>query len=601
MLTETPRPATAKASSFVPPDFDGTRWSSIGPLIDQLKSRRVETAEQLEQWMIDRGELEAACGDSAANLYIATTCNTEDPEINQAYTDYVDTIPPRLKPEIFELDRLYVDMAKKLRPEQQAGRGGGRYALYDLSKKTSVAIYRPENVPLETELTKLSQDFGKIAGAMTVEFDGKERTLPQMQKYLLDSDRKVREAAWRGVQGRRLEDRERLNGVYDRMVELRDRAARNAGFPSFIEYAFQARERFDYTPEDCRAFWSAVENHVVPFMWRLDERRRSNLGVDALRPWDLHVDEHGRPPQAPFEDGRDLVKKSSRIFNALDARLGKMFDRMLDGADLDGPAPADGRGLVTPYLDLDSRKGKRPGGYMYNRPHARKTFIFMNAAGLQRDAMTMLHEAGHAFHSMLCEPEPLKDYRDYPTEFAEVASMTMEMLTMPYWSVEGGFYADEASRARAAREHIEDSLMMLCWIATIDCFQHWIYTHPKHTRQERDAYWLTLDSRFGHALSWQGLEAERESLWQRQGHLFSHAMYYIEYGIAQLGALQLWLKSRTDGEKAAVDAYIAGLKLGGSKPLPELFEAAGIEFDFGDEMVARLLAAVEEKLAELPE
>jgi oligoendopeptidase F len=585
----------ATSPVFVPPDLDAARWESLGPLFEALRTREVRSREELERWILDRSELDAATAEARADLYIRYSCNTDDPAASTAYLRFVEEVQPRLSPKEFELDRRLVEL------EQRFPLPAERYGVLLRAKRNAVAIFREENVPLQTELSKLSQEFERVAGAQTVQFDGREQTLAQMGKYFELADRAVRERAWRAVGERRLRDRETLNTIYASMLDLRQRVARHAGMNSYVEYAFRERERFDYSSAECRAFWAGVEQHVAPLIRRLDEERRGVMGVETLRPWDLASDPRGRPPLRPFNGGQDLVVRTRGVFQRLDGRLAGMFDRLTDGAE--GGSSGDA-GLRTQCLDLDSRKGKRPGGYQYMRDRRRLPFIFMNAAGLQRDVMTMLHEAGHAFHSLLCAHDPLVDYRHYPTEFAEVASMSMEHLTMPCWRGSGesdGFYsASSADLSRAQRGHIEDAVTILAWIATIDAFQHWIYEHPGHSVAEREAAWLDLDGRFGRGVSWAGLEEFQRSAWQRQPHLFSHPMYYIEYGIAQLGALQLWLVSRTKGQEAAVNAYINALRLGGSRPLPELFRAAGLEFDFGPATVGRVVRAVEEELAKLP-
>jgi oligoendopeptidase F len=578
-------------SGFIRADLDASRWDEIEPLLDQLLTRPISSAADLEKWILDRSDLDAACSEARADLYIHLTCNTDSADANEAYSKYVESVQPRLKPKAFELDKRLVALEKKfhLPPE--------RYEVMLRSKRTAVEIFREENIPLQTEATKLVQDFDRLIGAQTVQFDGTERTLAQMGVYLELPDREVREGAWRTINDRRMRDREALNDIFDRLVSLRDLTARNTALPTYVEYGFKERERFDYTPEDCAAYWDGVRSHVVPFIRRIDERRRRTMGVDILRPWDLSVDPRGRAALRPFEGGRQLVAKTQGVFKRLDPRLAGMFNDLVGGATTSG----DAGGVRTECLDLDSRKGKRPGGYQYMRDRVRKPFIFMNAAGLQRDVMTMLHEAGHAFHSQLCAGEPLLEYRHYPTEFAEVASMSMEHVTMPHWGGAEGFYTNEEDLGRARRVHIEDSISILAWIAIIDSFQHWIFRNPGHSRQQREARWLELDSQFGRGVSWSGLEEFHRNSWQRQSHIFSHPLYYIEYGIAQLGALQLWLKGKTEGERAAVDAYINALRLGGSRPLPELFEAAGLRFDFGGETLKRVVGAVEEELEKLPE
>lgn len=586
----------APTSTFVPSDFDGTRFECIEPLARALLERPVATKAELVAWLLDRSELDAACGEAGANLYIAMTCNTEDQEVQGAYARYVEEVAPRVKLLAFELDKRLAGLAADLALD--SGEGGERYKVLTRDTRCEVELFREENVPLETELALLGQKYDQTIGAMTVDFDGREQTMPQMARYMESTDRAVREGAWRAMIARRLRDADAIDEIYDQMIERRDRVARNAGFPDYVGYAYKAKHRFDYGVSHCNAFHDACEQVIVPLIRRLDARRGSALGLGALRPWDLSVDIKGRAPLRPFSGGAELVSKSRVVFERLDPRLARMFARLGDGPGrYDQPAPDGGPA----YLDLDSRKGKAPGGYQFMRDRQRRPFIFMNAAGMQRDVSTMLHEAGHAFHSMLCVNEPLLAYRSAPIEFCEVASMTMELLSLPHLGGPGGFYPDSEDEARARRHQLEDSITILAWIATIDAFQHWVYANPRHTRDERRAHWLGLDARFGRAVDWTGLESARQNTWQRQTHLFGHPFYYIEYGIAQLGALGLWLRSLEEGPAKAIDLYIAGLSLGGSRPLPELFAAAGLPFDFGPGAVRRIVDRVERELEKLPE
>ncbi len=579
-------------TAFVPADIDATDLAQILPLYQELQNRPVTSAAELETWLVDRSELDAACSEAAALLYIAMTCNTNDEAASKAYTHFIETIPPKLKPIAFELDKRQARLASEL------DLNGKRYEVINRDTEADVKLFRPENVPLETEIAKLDQKYDAICGEMMVTYKGDEKTLPQMGVYQESTDRSVREETWRLVSDRRLKDAQPINAIYDEMVGLRDKLAKNAGFDSFTAYAFKAKHRFDYTPEHCFAFHEACEKIVAPFARRLDEQRRQKLGVKTLRPWDMNVDELGREPLMPFTGGGDLVTKSVAAFESLDPRLASMLKQLGAG---DGRVTAQNM-KNPPLLDLDSRKGKAPGGYQYMRDRSRVPFIFMNAAGLHRDLETMVHEAGHAFHSMLCVGEPLLHYRHSPIEFAEVASMSMELLTMPHWDAPGSFYEGKPSdHARARRRQLESSVTLLPWIATIDAFQHWVYANPNHSRDQRTQEWINLDTRFGKGFSWQGLETYRDSSWQKQGHLFGSPFYYIEYGIAQLGALGLWIRSLEEGPTVAIDAYIKALSLGGSRPLPELFAAAGLDFDFGPKTVEKLVTRVEAELAKLPE
>ncbi len=578
-------------TDFVPMDLDASTWAAIEPIYKALLGREVGSAGEFEAWLVDRSELEAACSEAAANLYVSMTCDTDDKDRAAAYAKYIETVSPELQRAGFELDRKQASLHDQFRLDAQ------RFGVLERDVRADVELFRDENVPLITQEAQLSQEHQTITGAMMVEFEGEEKTLPQMARYQEDSDRAKRESAWRATSDRRLADKDKLDGILSKQILLRDEIARNAGFKNYVEYAFAAKHRFDYTPADCRAFHDAVAKVVVPLKRKLDAERKSALGVDSLRPWDLSVDVKGRDPLRPFSDGADLVGKSVGAFERIDPRLSEMLKELGDGTNTDG---AQGEGGMA-CLDLDSRKGKAPGGYQYMRDRRRVPFIFMNAAGLHRDLETMVHEAGHAFHSMLCRDEPLLHYRHAPIEFCEVASMSMELLTMPYWNGSAqSFYPDSADADRARRSQLEGSVTLLAWIATIDAFQHWLYEHPKATPAERNAHWLELDERFGHAVDWTGLEDARAWAWQRQSHLYGVPLYYIEYGIAQLGALQLWMVSLDKGEKHAIDLYMRAMALGGSRPLPELFEAAGVQFDFSEATISRIAERVEAELAKLP-
>jgi oligoendopeptidase F len=411
-----------------------------------------------------------------------------------------------------------------------------------------------------------------------VNFRGEEKTLVQMGRYLEEPDRAVRQEAWELVANRRLQEADKFEDIFDQLVKLREQIARNAGFANYLEYAFRARRRFDYTPADCRAFHDSVEQEIMPVLRELQAQRRQQLKLSALRPWDLAVDPLNRPPLRPFEQADHLVNRTQNIFTKLDGSLATGFHTMQQ----------------LRLLDLDNRKGKAPGGYQCSLNEARLPFIFMNAVGLQRDVETILHEAGHAFHALATRDEPLMTYRHAPIEFCEVASMSMELLGGEY--LEEFYSTGEANRAR--RDHLEGIVKFFPWMATIDAFQHWIYSRPGHSRAERTQAWLGLMDRFGDDVDWSGYEKVRAHLWHRQLHLFLHPFYYVEYGIAQLGALRVWANSKQNKTKSIQD-YQKALTLGGSRPLPELFAAAGCSFDFSVHTVKPLVELVGGELRKL--
>jgi oligoendopeptidase F len=532
--------------------------NKLNELFRDLDNRTLHSNSDLEKWLKDESELASALAEEQAIRYARMTCQTDDPEREKAYLSYIENVEPQVKLGFSKLDRKYVQSpARKSLPRDY-------YYVLDRKIENNVALFREENVELEKEETKLAQTFQKTTGAMTVLYDGQERTMQQMGRYLEETDRNVREKTWLLAEQRRAKDRDTLDQIYDQLISLRQKIAENAGFNNYRDYVFRKKERFDYTPEDCFKYHEAVDKYIVPLMHELDKERSQGLKVEILRPWDLAVDPKGRPPLRPFKTASELIQGCAKVFDKVNpefaAKLRKMTSLNL--------------------LDLDSRKGKAPGGYNMEMAETRLPFIFMNSVGRDGDVWTLLHESGHAFHVFATRDKGFPyQYRseNIPLEIAEVASQAMEIIGGEH--LEGTFYTKEEA-ARSRREHLASVVKLLAWIATIDSFQHWIYTHPNHTREERRDQWIRIRKRFGGAESWKGFEEFQRSQWQRQLHLFEVPFYYIEYGIAFMGALGLWTRYRKD-PKAAIAAYQRALSLGGSKPLPEIFKAADLPFDFG--------------------
>jgi oligoendopeptidase F len=558
---------------FLPETIDLTDTAQLAPVFDKLTAKLDAAASvaDLEAWLLDHSEVTAALGESSSLTYIAMTCQTDDEAKEKAYLHIVEVVDPWLKPRQFALMQKLVasPFFAQLPP---------LYDVFRRSVETQVKLYREENVARETAVAKLTQQYQKLSGAMTVHFDGQEQTLARVARVQEEPDRARRESAWKLVAERRLQDADKFEELFDQLLVLRNEIAHAAGFADFRAYTFANYERFDYTPEDCLRFHDAVAHHIVPLARELQDDRRTKMGLERLRPWDMAVDPDQNPPLHPFKDSSELLEKCHEILAKLDPRLGEYY-HVLRAQEL---------------VDLDNRKGKAPGGYQSTLSEARVPFIFMNAVGAHRDVEVMLHEAGHAFHALASRELPLHAYRSAPIEFCEVASMGMELLAAPHLRA---FY-DEKDAKRAQRDHLEGIIKFFPWMATVDAFQHWIYTHPKHTRQERTAFWLSLMDRFGGTEDWSGFEAARAHMWHRQLHIFEIPFYYVEYGIAQLGALQLWQAARRD-VGSALENYLKGLSLGGSRPLPELFAASGLKFDFTDQTIAPLMRNVKDALLEL--
>jgi oligoendopeptidase F len=564
----------AKPRSFVPATIDLGDWPQIAPWFDQLEHRaaQAKSGAELEQWLLDWCELSAALDEESSRRNIAMTCHTDNADAEKAYLHFVENVEPQLKPRQFALEQLYVAHPCRRQLPQP------RYQVFDRDVANHVALFRPENVALETEEAKLGQQYQKLIGAQTVNFRGEEKTLVQMGRFLEEPDRALRQEAWELVAKRRLQDVEKCEEILDELVKLRTQIARNAGFDNYLEFIFRQKGRFDYTPGDCVKFHAAIESEIMPAVREIQNERRQKLNLEKLRPWDLAVDPQNRAPLKPFADVGEMVARTQKIFNHLDAGLAANFQEMQDKR----------------LLDLDNRKGKAPGGYQSTLAEARVPFIFMNAIGVQRDVETILHEAGHAFHAQATRGEDLYPYRSAPIEFCEVASMAMELLGNEF--IEEFYAPAEASRAR--KTHLEGIIGFFPWMAVVDGFQHWIYTHPGHTRAERQAAYLQLMDRFGGDVDYAGFEAVRAHSWHRQLHIFLYPFYYVEYGIAQLGALQVWVNSKANQAKSLND-YKSALALGGARPLPELFAAAGCRFQFDAQTIRPLIQLAATELKQL--
>lgn len=558
---------------WLPDDVALATWEQIEPWFRQILDRPIGSPQELEAWLFDVGELGAAVSQEGVKRYIAMTCQTDDPEREASYLAWVREVEPKLKPILHAIRSKYLDSPHR------AGLPRDRYHVFDRAQENRRALYREANIPRETALSELEQKYQKLIGAMTVSFRDKEYTLAQMAPFLEETDRATRQDAWELVTRRRLADRDTLDALFDQMRALREEIAREAGFAGYTEYAYRNRERFDYGVAEVEGFRAAIERSVVPLARSLQERRRRDLGVEALRPWDLSVDPLGRPPLRPFRDAEQLAEGTRAIFTAVDPELGTQFEFL------------HRRGL----LDLANRKGKAPGGYQTTLEDDRLPFIFMNAVGVDGDLRTLLHEGGHAFHALAARGEPLAAYREAPIEFCEVASMSMELLG----ARDTGVFYNPADAERSYRQLLEGIVLILPWIATVDAFQHWIYAHPDHDRAARASAWVDLLDRFGGIVDWSGYEDARASSWHRQLHIFLYPFYYIEYGIAQLGALQVWKRALED-RAGAVAAYRRGLAVGGARPLHELFAAAGIRFDFSDATIRPLMDAIRAELERLP-
>ncbi len=550
-------------------------WEKIKPSFEDLVNRSIDTKENYKNWLVDKSELEAVLEEDAAWRYIKMTIDTRKEELSEAYTFFVTKIQPELAPFEDKLNKKMIDSAffSEFNKDQD-------YQIYFRSVKTALELYREENIAIEAEINEKSQLFGSISAAQTIEHKGETLTMQKASSLLKETDENLRKEIFEKMSTRRSEDIDQLDKLYTDLIERRHQVAVNAGFANYRDYKFQELGRFDYTKEDCLNFHSAIKKQIVPIVKILQQEKLTKLGKDKFKPWDSEVDPDGKQPLKPFNTGKELLSGTINMFREIDAYFSDCLTTMDEMS----------------YLDLDSKEGKAPGGYNYPLYEIGVPFIFMNAVGAQRDLVTMVHEGGHAVHSFLSRDLELTGFKSLPSEVAELASMSMELLTMNLWNE---FYANEDDFKRAKKEQLESILKIMPWIAQIDEFQHWVYENPQHSVAERHAKWMLISKEYGTGLTdWTGYEEVQATAWQRQMHLFEVPFYYIEYAIAQLGALGVWKNSMTDFPKAIED-YKNALRLGYTKPIPEIYATAGIKFDFTEEYLKELADFVKNELQKL--
>ncbi len=562
-----------KPRKYIPVDLK-IEWENLEPIFNELLARDIQSADELENWLKDRSEIEAALEEDFAWRYIKMTCDTTDEKLLADFQFFATEIEPKIAPLNNELNKKFIG-------SKFAGAlDKGKYFVYTRGVKKALELFREENIPLQTQIQVEQQKYQAITGAMSVTLRGKEYTLEQAGVFLKDTDRSIRQEAWEAITVRRLQDREKLDELFDGLLKLRHQVALNAGFENFRDYMFQALGRFDYTPHECYKFHEAIKKEIVPILQGQAEDRRKALGLKELKPWDLDVDISGKPALKPFKTGEELIEKSIKCFQGLNPYIGERLEIM----------KANG------FFDVESRKGKAPGGYNYPLAESGAPFIFMNSAGTFRDLTTMVHEGGHAVHTFISSDLELNDFKHLPSEVAELASMSMELISMDNWDV---FFDNPEDLKRAKRDQLKDVLKTLPWVAVVDQFQHWIYTNPNQTSQERRDAWKSIFAPFGNNFAdWTGQQDALVNLWQKQLHIFEVPFYYIEYAIAQLGAIAVWKNYKQDPEKG-LQNYLEALKLGYTKTIKQIYETAGIEFNFSKSYVEELADFVKEELKKL--
>ncbi len=546
-------------------------WQDIEKYFVELNERNINSIQELEKWLQDRSELEAVLEENLAWRYIKMTCDTTDKKLSENFEEFVTKIEPKINEYTDILNKKFIENKYFNNLDSQ------KYFTLIRSKKKEIEIFRTENIPIIAELQTIEQEYGKISGAMTIDYEGKKQTMQQAANYLKNTNREIRETVYRLINERRSKDVDKLNTLFAKLVDKRNKISENANYENYRDYKFDAMGRFDYNANDCFEFHKSIENKVSPIVDEILKKHKEKLKLEKLKPWDLGVNSDLKPPIKVFKTSDELIEKTIKCFSEIRPQYGEFIATMQKNG----------------YLDLDSRIGKAPGGYNYPLYESNIPFIFMNATGNVRDLSTMVHEGGHAIHAFLAKNLELVDFKQTPSEVAELASMAMELISMEHWHV---FFEDKEELKRAKYQQLEGIIKVLPWIATVDKFQHYIYANPNATIKERTDNWVKIYNQFSSkVIDRETCEQYFANTWQKQLHIFEVPFYYVEYGFAQLGAIAIWKNYKENPEKT-LNQYENALKLGYSTTIPKIYETAGIKFEFSEQYIEELMLFVKKEM-----
>jgi len=451
---------------------------------------------------------------------------------------------------------IMLDALLKSKYKNAIGSHYGPYLIEALN--TAVEPLAPVNSDLRVKVSDLADQYDKILSAGEVDVMGKMVTLPVGVAMQSDSNPETRKAAFIAVREWFLTHHDEIAEIFDKMIHARDEMGRNLGHDNFIPLGYLTMRRTDYGPAEAKAFRDSVRQYAVPLMTKLYELQASALGTPTLRPWDA-----GYHPEYTLPSGiapvATQLEKAQRVFDDISPRLGKHFARMRK------------EGLI----DLENRKGKRAGAFCTSFPDEGRVAIFCNSTGDENDVSTLMHEMGHAFQAWESQSIEAVDLQWPTSDAAEVHSMGMEFLSMPKLT---HFFSPEQAQ-KFQHNHIYDAVSLMCYISIVDEFQHWVYEHPNVSIAERDQAWSEIWDTYLPGIDFSGVEQYKYARWYAQGHIFQSPFYYIDYAIAQTGAMQLGLMDIEDHEKA-LDTYIKLCTIGGTKSVLNIFREAGLRSPF---------------------
>ncbi|MGG0198836.1 M3 family oligoendopeptidase [Bacillus anthracis] len=539
--------------------------------LSTLLNKRISSKLDLENWLKEQSKMIWEIEEQLRSHYIAFQCNTDDEEIKDTFEHDQQFVKPLLKRYQNLLDNKYLESPFRMELDSNL------YGLLDAKIKNAQKLFCEDNIELEIKEDKLVTEYFEITGGLSAIWDGEEKTITELQSYLQDSNRDIRKKAKAIISEQFLSVEKELQNILNQLIEIRHQKANNIQLENYRDYMFKKYERFDYSAKDCYELAESIRKYVVPLKDKILLEKKEKLQVDTLRPWDVSAVTPDQKVLKPIANENDLIEKSTHIFNKLDVEFSTLLNRM----------------YKHDCLDLTSRKGKAAGGFCEYLPASQLSYIFMNLNYTQDDIITFIHEMGHSIHNELIKPLKLRQYIEIPAETAELASMTMELFSLNYWDT---FYTNKKDLKQAKINYFKDVISYLPVMLIVDQFQHWLYENPTHTSEERNEKYLQLQKHYqSNVIHIDGYENWIATSWLPVLHIFEVPFYYIEYAIAQLGAVQMYKQYKED-PKQALENYKKALSLGSSQSIKEVYEAAGIRFDFSGETIKELMLFVEKEL-----
>lgn len=564
-------PLEKRQLKLFPQDIKIDTWNDLKPYADILSGYEPSSVEDYGRWIENWFEFGLVVAEEYHWRYIRQSQNTADPDAKKRYNEYFSGIENQVTLLNNQLEKKALSSPYLYQFEAKG---------FDIIKRawqSNNDLFVESNVELQSQSDIKANEYNAIRGPMVVILDNEALTLQQAATRLEWPQREKREEAWLATRNKMYESKDAFDAVMDSLIKIRHQIALNAGFENYRDYMFKKLQRFDYGTKEAFDYHEAVEKKVVPLLTKIYTKQKETLGLDKLRPWDTDCDPYNRQEIKAFDNTDEFIEKMEQSAHAIDPDFGRTISDMKKNN----------------MFDVDSRPNKTSGAYNASMPISRTSFMSGNFTGVVHDLVTGVHEGGHAWHAYLMMDLSLTGNEGVPMEMAELASMSMELISHDQWH---RFMPDEEECNRAKLKHYQDILYVMVLVAKMDSFQHALYENPAMTPAQRHEAFKKVEERYDTGcIDYSGLEHLRNAYWHNQRHLFGMPFYMLEYGFAQTGALGI-NKNYDENPDLALQQYKKALSSGYQIILPELYKTAGVEFDFGVNKLDELMAYLEPKI-----